>query len=893
MSNPTAKPKRVLIKRPHVLYSSLFLGYGLFAAPATAQSITVDGSTPTTLSNGPSGCTGTCTLITGGSQDGNGTGSNLFHSFSNFNVEENSTVTFEDPGATNIFSRVTGSTPSNIEGKLSVEGQLGRTSTANLFLINSHGILFSDTAELNIGGSFLATTSESFLFENNGQFSTTDPSQIPSLLTVSTPIGIQFGVTPGQIELRGTGNNLLYSSRGIRRNFFTPPTSGLSVPTGESIALLGSDIRLQGSNLIAENGQIEVGSIGSNEFVAFTDKNSQWQFGYDQVSGFREISLSELSGIDVSGSDAGSIHLQGRQISVEGGSALLAQVTSSGNGNIVIDASEKLQLTGVNLAPPPNGPFMQSSIYVEIASTATGDGNSSLIVNSPNIDIRDGAQIGLTMAGAGQAGNLQILEAETISVDGLSNVGPSSIFTTVAPLPNTSATARGGNLTIDTEEFFITNGANIAANTFGPGQGGNLQIDADTIQVTGFGIANTPTGPITVPTVIETASLTSPDDLIGRPSSAIPSGNGSGSSGSATLNTRQLLVADGGQIRTGTNSNNPAGELVVDASESVELSGRTSDGRSGIFSSAREGSGTGGSITVDTPQLSILNGATINAGNFPSSDTSSRTDGTGPAGNITLKAQSILLNNDGLITADTVMGDRANVTIRTEDIILRNGSEITTDATGTASGGNISIDATALIALENSDITANAESNTGGRIIINAQTILGTAYREAETDESDITATSALGPAFSGSVELNTPDVSPTDGLTNLPPDPASTEQIVAACEQLGSNTFVATGRGGMPEDGSQLVVGESIWNDFRLLENQTIESFSGSVQNKDSVDNTTDNKLDSSEESLRNINTLNLVEAQTWFVNDSGQVVLGTQASSALQQSANCLSQV
>ncbi|MEA5463389.1 hypothetical protein [Leptothoe sp. PORK10 BA2] len=56
------------------------------------------------------------------------------------------------------------------------------------------------------------------------------------------------------------------------------------------------------------------------------------------------------------------------------------------------------------------------------------------------------------------------------------------------------------------------------------------------------------------------------------------------------------------------------------------------------------------------------------------------------------------------------------------------------------------IDTKFLIALENSDITANAEKSFGGQVIVNAQSLLGTDYRLLLTAESDITASSELGP---------------------------------------------------------------------------------------------------------------------------------------------------
>lgn len=80
-------------------------------------------------------------LIEGGARRG----SNLFHSFIEFNVGNQQQVYFANPsGVANILTRVTGSNVSKIFGTLGVEGM------ANLFLINPNGIIFGAGAKLDI-----------------------------------------------------------------------------------------------------------------------------------------------------------------------------------------------------------------------------------------------------------------------------------------------------------------------------------------------------------------------------------------------------------------------------------------------------------------------------------------------------------------------------------------------------------------------------------------------------------------------------------------------------------------------------------------------------------------------------------------------------------------------
>ncbi|NEO60165.1 MAG: filamentous hemagglutinin N-terminal domain-containing protein, partial [Moorea sp. SIO4G2] len=135
-------------------------------------------------------------LIEGGAARG----SNLFHSFQDFNVGQLQRVYFANPaGIENILSRVTGSNISNILGTLGVDGG------ANLFLLNPNGIVFGQNARLDVAGSFFASTANSLVFNNGTEFSATNP-QAPPLLSITITPGLQYGLNqpkPSQITNAG------------------------------------------------------------------------------------------------------------------------------------------------------------------------------------------------------------------------------------------------------------------------------------------------------------------------------------------------------------------------------------------------------------------------------------------------------------------------------------------------------------------------------------------------------------------------------------------------------------------------------------------------------------------------------------------------------------------
>ncbi|HBE48109.1 MAG TPA: filamentous hemagglutinin, partial [Cyanobacteria bacterium UBA11369] len=184
--------------------------------------------------------------------------------------------------------------------------------------------------------------------------------------------------------------------------------------------------------------------------------------------------------------------------------------------------------------------------------------------------------------------------------------------------------------------------------------------------------------------------------------------------------------------------------------------------------------------------------------------------------------------------------------------------------------GNITLNTDILAALENSDITANAQQDKGGEITINADAIFGSVARTRAEIElllntkdadprqlftSDITAISQQeGPEFQGTVTVNTPDVDPSSGLIELPIDFVDpTRLIVQGCPANRGNSFTVTGRGGLPPSPND-----------PLRANNTV---SPSWVTRDS------SSREAEEQVSRGAGEI--IEATGWIVNEKGQVVL------------------
>ena len=99
---------------------------------------------------------------------GQQTGNNLFHSFSQFNINKNEAATFfGPPEIANVLARVTGGTRSNIDGLLRTSGM----PNANFFLLNPAGVLFGPDAQLDVAGAFVVATADEIRLADGGRFS--------------------------------------------------------------------------------------------------------------------------------------------------------------------------------------------------------------------------------------------------------------------------------------------------------------------------------------------------------------------------------------------------------------------------------------------------------------------------------------------------------------------------------------------------------------------------------------------------------------------------------------------------------------------------------------------------------------------------------------------------
>ncbi|MGB3640549.1 MAG: filamentous hemagglutinin N-terminal domain-containing protein [Rivularia sp. (in: cyanobacteria)] len=765
-------------------------------------------TTPTKVNNIKSGIY----EITGGSRPENA--ANVFHSLKEFSIKSGDTARFvHDAGIKNILTRVTGGSVSNINGTIQTWIDGVKPSTANLFLINPQGIVFGANAALDIGGSFIGSTADKINFADGTQFSAVNSSTKP-LLTISVPVGLQLGSNSNSsISINGTGNNLKVnpdfsidrSNRPSGLNYNNSNNNS----NNQTLALIGNEIILDGGNITFSSGKVDLWSVKQGE-VSLVNNNGKLQLKTTPGINYGNINLLNAASVDTSGNSGGSIQIKGKNVSIENGSVILSDTLGNGSGGEINLFSESLAVKGFVLNP--NNQIF-SSILADVAQGASGDGGK-INLETKSLQVVDGGQVSGGTFGSGNAGKLDV-KAENIQMSGISVFGPSAIATPVAP----GATGNGGTLFIKTDNLKLINGAQIFSSTFGFGKAGDLQIKAKDIEL--VGIAEN--GPSSIVTAVQKIPG-APDFL----------GTGKGTGGNLDIKTTSLRVADGAQISSSTTGSGNAGNMQIKA-KSVELTGSSPFSLSGLFVSAIVSNGEGGDLNLSTDKLIIRDRATINAGNFLSSDPENIRGlaGTGAAGNINVNSPFILLENQGTITANTNAGDKGNINIESQNLQLFRESTITSNAANSSDGGNIFIDTDTLVGLQNSDITANATEGIGGRVTINAQGIFGIKQRSQSTPESDITASSNRGADFNGTVQLNTPDTDPNSGINQLPKTVIDAENYVSAgCAAQKGNNFLISNRGGLPENPTAILRGRILWSDLRTASIKIEKTSSSAITN-------------------------------------------------------------
>jgi large exoprotein involved in heme utilization and adhesion len=700
--------------------------------------------------------------------------------------------------------------------------------------------------------------------------------------TINSPSSLFIDSSPGQ---GNAGNLTVNTSRLVIRE-------GASLFTSAGVGLVG-DL-----------------TINASELIELSGTSTQQIDGVPVQLGSRINSLANES------NNAGDIIITTGDLILRNGAGITADTieNSSGNaGNITIQASE-IQISG------EENPGSLDSLVSRLRVGAGGTGNAGTItIDAEKLTLEDGGQISAITLGSGQAGSINIhvtdIELRGGRSDGLlssglyAGVGSEATGSVGNTVTTDELIGGGGSIVIDTERLSIEEGAQINAATQGSGSAGSIEIQAAEIQLRG---TDTASGINRSVITTQTAATGAGGDII--------------------IATERLLIQDGAQITAGTSvpiefdfetnevmfseDFNPergaGGTIVVDASESVDLSGtslRFSPLVSNISSQVAVGTnGTGGDVIVETGRLTVQKGAeissstlgigdagsvtiqaeaveltgttsdgqlssnlsaavgleavgtggtvTVNTGLLEMSDRANITvssQGIGDPGNLQVTASDISLDTQGRLSAESATGQGGNIDVNARDLRLFRASEIS--AIGSEDlptfEGNIAIDADLLVLLQESRIVTDASSPSGGSNI-NIQPFNNSNIVIIQSNDSVINAAGNL--TIDSSVTFQPAEI-PEVAVT----DP---NDLIAAefCRQRGESAFVVTGRGGIAVSPNDKADGNQIEVD--LVEPVPSQPRNSSQKRSETEDN-------------QPISSLDIIPARGWIRDENGDVIL------------------
>lgn len=637
----------------------------------------------------------------------------------------------------------------------------------------------------------------------------------------------------GQVGIYSAGGSGEMSLDGNAEGQNVYPALGrIEIFSGERVTASGSAGRLviRGGQLLVENALLlaqNSGNSGGIDIEAGEVKldGAVLQSATDgtATAGTIRIKADRLSAINGSVIDTstfargagGTILLELDELGLHSGSRIINQVSadSSGHGGMTsISAANMVLVEGRDASGQASGIF----------NNTQGGGNAGeLHIDAGSVHVSD-ASIQSASYASGQAGVVRIRSGDIVldnkgmihvRGESMGNAGTVEINADHIALPKggwisaeSVGGGRAGTIRVSTGTLDMSDGGKISARAYySATQGGDISVSArDYVHITGRSesLSSSP-GSDEVSTGILSfngnISVVAPEIVLADSAGISTRTWNDLRSGDLTVKTSRLVLLNGGHLSAEAIGSSAyyggAGNVTVHAGESILVSGMAGSRRSGIQSGTRS-SGDAGTVAIDTPLLRISDdgmvststgvfgegGAgeiVINAGSvevLSSGRILSTSSGYGGGGNITVNAQSVLLDQgaisafgtsegvagrisvyaplvtmkDGLINTESGGRSRAgDILLEADALALSDGSRIKSDSNGSGDAGHIMLSIKGLFQVDDSTVTTGAERAGGGNIDIQAGSV-------TLRNESAITASVGGGSSDGGNVAITT-----------------------------------------------------------------------------------------------------------------------------------------
>ncbi|CAH0296654.1 Heme/hemopexin-binding protein [Massilia sp. Bi118] len=364
--------------------------FGAVAAPAFAQ-----------LPSGPAVVNGSAGIASDGSRMTITNSANAVLNWQSFSIGAPNSVRFEQPSASSqVLNRVVGNDPSNILGSLSSNG--------GVWLINPHGVLFGNSARIDVAGlvaSSLGISNDDFLAGRVRFDAAGLPSgQVLNRGELQTSFGGHVWLVGGSVSNEGLirspgGNIVLAAGKSIELVDSGAPNVAVRVAAPDNAALNlgrllapgGGSIDIHGG-IVNQQGIVRADSVGLDAAGRVTIKaRGEIQLGAGSVTSASSAGSGAGGKVLVESADGdtlvqgqvgatsaagvgGQLHLLGRNVGVYG-QALVDASGAAGGGEVLAGGDYQGANPSVkNAAATYLGP------NATVRADATGAGSGGKIV---------------------------------------------------------------------------------------------------------------------------------------------------------------------------------------------------------------------------------------------------------------------------------------------------------------------------------------------------------------------------------------------------------------------------------------------------------------------------------------------------------------------------------
>ena len=475
-----------------------------------AQAASAATPSPGTLPRNGSIAAGTATLTQNGNTlDVTQSSQKLVINWGSFDIGSGASVNFDQPGKNAIaLNRVNSGTPSQIDGALTANG--------NVWVLNSAGVVFGGTAQVNVGGlvaSSLGLSDNDFLAGNYTFANGGAAGAVRNAGSINAAGGVVALIAPvvsnsGSIA---AGTVAMAAGDKVTLDFGGDGLLGYTIDSATLGALVDNDGRISGNtvSLSARSAGKAVANVVNNDGVIEATGLSD-NGGHIVLDGGDNGAVHASGRLDASSASAkgGSIAITGNAVTLDGGATLDAN-GATGGGTIKVGGGLHGQDASI-----ANAQTVNADATVTANANATTNGNGGQVVFwsddtttfGGKVNIRGGAQ-------GGDGGQAEVSGKQTLAYSGVTDalaphgatgdllLDPSTLLITVAaPTGNLSgstvtvadleAQTANINLTATGDIDFADLGANGGNGHLSLANNVSLRLEAGTSNTGYMGFAN-------------------------------------------------------------------------------------------------------------------------------------------------------------------------------------------------------------------------------------------------------------------------------------------------------------------------------------------------------------------------------------------------------------------